>query len=54
MSKEDIFTEMSERKRLEANVIALNIPKSDKAVGKDRLEDDRFTSVATEFKLRRL
>ena len=46
MSKEDIFTEMSERNRREANVIALNIHESDKAVGKDRLEDDRANLVA--------
>ncbi len=38
MSKEDIFTEMSERKRRKANVIALNIPESDKAESKDHLE----------------
>ena len=36
---------MSERNRREANVIALNIHESDKAVGKDRLEDDRANTT---------
>nr|XP_036219596.1 uncharacterized protein LOC118681071 [Bactrocera oleae] len=63
-SQEEFFTELSERKRRETNVIALNIPESDKAAGKDRLEDDRTKLVtalppslkdeATELKLRRL
>lgn len=64
MATEDIIAEINERKRREVNVIALNVPESKKADGKERLEEDRaqlatilppeMVNQTKDIKLRRL